>query len=93
METKLQTDPPKKCGKFLAEQMDGEIVLLDTARNIIIHTNETAALVWQLCNGLNTIDQIVQLLGDVYPDASDQIAKDVPEIIQELREQGALDGC
>lgn len=83
---------PKKCAGFLAEQMDGEIVLLHPARNIIIHTNETAALVWQMCDGINTIEQIVEILSGAYPDARAQIAKDVPDIIQKLRAQGALDG-
>jgi coenzyme PQQ biosynthesis protein PqqD len=92
MDLKLQNKPPKKCAGFLAEQMDGEIVLLHPARNIIIHTNETATLVWQMCDGINTIEQIVDVLSGAYPDARTQIAKDVPEIIQKLRAQGALDG-
>ena len=91
MRLKPQNSPPKKCTGFLAEQMDGEIVLLHPARNIIIHTNETAALVWQMCDGINTMDQIVEVLGSAYPDDRGQIAKDVPEIIQKLREQGVLD--
>lgn len=92
MELKLETKPPKKCAGFIAEQSDGEIVLLHPARNIIIHTNETAALVWQMCDGINTIPQIVEILSGAYPDARAQIAKDVPDIIQKLRAQGALDG-
>ena len=88
----MQIDPPQKSAGFLAEHLDGEVVLLHPARNIIIHANETAALVWQMCDGLNTVDQIVELLGSAYPDAYEQIAKDVPEIIHELRQQGALDG-
>jgi hypothetical protein len=85
------TDPPKKCAGFLREQMEGEIVLLHPLRNIIIHANETAALVWQLCDGVNTMEQIVEILSHAYPYASTEISKDVPDIIQKLREQGALD--
>ncbi len=91
MALKLQNDPPKKCIGFLAEQMDGEVVLLHPARNVIIHANETAALVWQMCDGINTIEQIIEILRSVYPDASVQITKDVPDIIQRLRAQGALE--
>ena len=46
------------------EEMDGELVLFHPAKNIIIHANETAALVWQMCDGLNTVDQIVSILSD-----------------------------
>lgn len=83
---------PKQCTGFLVEQMDGEIVLLHPFKNIIIHSNETAALIWQMCDGNNTVQDIVDILSGAYPDVKDQIAKDVPETIQKLRAQGALDG-
>jgi len=83
---------PKKCTGFLIEQMDGETVLLHPAKNIIIHANETAALIWQLCDGNNTEQDIVKILSSAYPDSRDQITRDVPETIQRLRAQGALDG-
>jgi hypothetical protein len=83
---------PKKCVGFLVERMDGETVLLHPARNIIIHANETAALIWQMCDGNNSIDDIVNILGGAYPDARAQIAKEVPDTIKKLRAQGALDG-
>ena len=83
---------PKPVAGFLIEKMDGELVLFHPERNIIIHTNETAALIWQLCNGLNSVDRIVDILSGAYPDPREQIALEVPEIIQELRTQGALDG-
>lgn len=83
---------PKQCAGFLIEKMDGEMVLFHPARNIIIHSNETAALIWQMCDGNNTVQDIVDILSGAYPDARAQIAKDVPETIQKLRAQGALDG-
>jgi len=83
---------PKQCSGFLIEKMDGELVLLHPARNIIIHANETAALVWQLCDGNNTVTDIVGILSGAYPDARAQIAIEVPETIQKLRAQGALEG-
>jgi coenzyme PQQ biosynthesis protein PqqD len=83
---------PKKCAGFLIEQMDGEVVLMHPGKNIIIHSNETAALIWQLCDGSKSVDDIVELLSSAYPDAREQIAKDVPETVQLLRKQGALDG-
>jgi coenzyme PQQ biosynthesis protein PqqD len=84
-------DTPKRSAGLLAEPMDGEIVLLHPAHNIIIHVNETAALVWQLCDGINTIQKIVEILSSAYPDARAQITKDVPNIVQKLRAQGALE--
>lgn len=82
---------PKQSQGFLVEKMEGELVLFHPARNIIIHTNETAALIWQMCDGNNTVDQIVEILSGAYPDARDQIAREVPDTIQKFKEQGALD--
>jgi uncharacterized protein YidB (DUF937 family) len=45
-----------------------------------------------MCDGNNTVEDIVNILSGAYPDARNQIAKDVPETIQKLRAQGALDG-
>ena len=83
---------PKKCTGFLIEELEGELVLFHPARNIIIHANQTAALVWQLCDGLNTTEQIVNILSDAYPETRSQIEKDVPATIQELRKKGVLEG-
>jgi coenzyme PQQ biosynthesis protein PqqD len=87
-----QTDQPKKCDGFLIEEMDGELVLLHPARNVIIYANATAALVWQMCDGNNTVGQIIEILSSAYPNARAEIAQDVPQTIQKLRAQGALDG-
>ena len=83
--------PPKQCDGFVMEQLDGELVLFHPSRSIIIHANETAALVWQMCDGNNSVADIVRILSGAYPDARAQIAKDVPETVQKLRAQGALD--
>jgi hypothetical protein len=83
---------PKQCKGFLIEQMDGEVVLLHPGRNLIIHSNETAALVWKLCDGAHTVDEIVGILAAAYPDARARIAAEVPVTIQKLRAKGALDG-
>ena len=92
MSLNFQTKPPKKCEGFLVEELDGEVVLLHPAKNIIIHSNETAALIWQMCDGINTVEDIVNILSGAYPESKNEIAKDVPETIQKLRTQGALDG-
>lgn len=81
---------PKKFEGFLIEQIDDETVLLHPVKNLIIHANETATLIWQLCDGHRTGEEIINILSSAYEEARTQIAVDVPEIIQQLRAQGAL---
>jgi hypothetical protein len=75
---------------FQIQNLDGEIVLLHPTRNTIIHINQTGALVWQLCNGVRSVHEIVLLLGDAYPEAQEQIKADVPQIIHQFAAHGAL---
>lgn len=75
---------------FQIETMDGEIVLLHPSRSIIIHGNQTGALIWQLCDGARTVEEIVELLGAAYPEARENIEEDVPAAIQTLIDRGAL---
>ncbi|MBI1795077.1 MAG: PqqD family protein [Chloroflexi bacterium] len=75
---------------FQIETLDGEIVLLHPARNLIIHSNQTGALIWHLCDGIRTVDEITELLSAAYPDARDEIQADVPAVIQTLISRGAL---
>ncbi len=83
---------PKQCEGFVIEQLDGEVVLLHPVRNILIHSNQTGALIWQLCDGTRTVEEISDILSAAYPEAGARIAQDVPDTIRKLRAQGALDG-
>lgn len=72
------------------ETLEGEIVLLHPARNIIIHSNQGGALIWSLCDGQRSVAEIVDILGAAYPESADDIAVDAPQTIQELLSHGAL---
>jgi hypothetical protein len=81
---------PTPVDGFQIEKLDGEIVLLHPLRNIIIHGNQTGAFVWQLCDGVRSMDEIVEILSAAYPEADDEIRADVPAVIQTLLSRGAL---
>lgn len=75
---------------FQIEDLDGEIVLLHPARNVIIYSNQTGALIWQLCDGHRSVDEIIGILSAAYPESKEEIAADVPQTIQSLVTSGAL---
>ena len=81
---------PKPVPGFQTQTLDGEVVLLNPASNVILHINQTGALIWQLCNGLRSVAEIVIILSEAYPESRGQIEADVPKIIYELAAQGAL---
>ena len=75
---------------FHMETLDGETILLHPARSLVIYSNPTAALIWQLCDGIRSVEDIVNLLCEAYPESQDEIRRDVPEAVQLLVERGAL---
>ena len=81
---------PKPVPGFQTQTLDGEVVLLHPTNNTILHINQTGALVWQLCNGIRSVTDIIILLSEAYPESRWQIEADVPKIIVELAAQGAL---
>ena len=81
---------PKPVPGFQAQIMDGEVVLLHPTLSTIIYLNQTGALIWQLCDGSRSVDEIISLLGAAYPAERRQITQDVPSIIDELLSQGVL---
>jgi hypothetical protein len=81
---------PTPVDGFQIETLEGEIVLLHPTRNLIIHGNQTGTLIWQLCDGTRTLDEIVEILSAAYPEARAEIQVNVPAIIQTLVSRGAL---
>ena len=84
----LQRKPLRKNG-FHVEQLDDAYLLYHPGGDQIVQMNPTAYVIWQLCDGQRTVDELVEVLQQAYPDAVNEIATDVPEMLQ----QWAKDGC
>jgi len=75
---------------FIIKQMDSEILLYRHSLKKTIYLNESAAVVWQLCDGERIVQHIVDILADAYPDKRAQVAADVSGAIDSLCREGAL---
>ena len=75
---------------YHVEELDGEILLFNMSSQKILHINQTGALVWKLCDGRRTAEDIAQLLQAAYPDAAAQISAEVPLILDSFAAEGAL---
>lgn len=72
------------------EDMDGELILYHQGTRKSIHLNESAAVVWKLCDSQRTVQQIIDVLAEAYPDAKSRIQSDVWYSINGLMREGAL---
>jgi hypothetical protein len=73
---------------FLLERIDGEISVYHPTLTTAIYLNETGALIWELCDGERSVGDIIDLLGDLYPESRHVIDTDVKKIVVQLVNQG-----
>ena len=84
-------DRPKRKENFKLEEVGGEILLYHPETTKILYCNETATLIWQLCDGSRTGDEITDTLREAFPEGGDAVAVDVKETLEKFLDHGALD--
>ena len=67
---------------YILEKIDQEILLYNPKDTRAVYLNETSVLIWQLIDGERSVEEIVQLITDEFPDS--------PGLSAEI--QTALDG-
>lgn len=75
---------------YRVEEMDGELLLYHPQSTATLYLNNTAALVWQLCDGARTVAEIVEILSESFPDSGGGMDRDVLDALTSFRDQGAL---
>ncbi len=76
--------------KFKAEKFDNEILLYDASSSKGVYLNETAYLVWQMCeNGLSA-GEMIEVLEEEYSQHKAVIREDIVSAIESLVKSGAL---
>jgi len=87
----MASNKPRRRPDYRLEPMDQELLLFHPERGTVLYCNETAALIWQLCDGQRTVEEIVALLVEAYPEAADSITGDVEATVREFTAHGALE--
>jgi hypothetical protein len=75
----------------VVEEVDGRLALLPRDGAAIVFLNESAALVWQLCDGRRTEAEVVELVeGLVTGVPAGSVGADVRTALTMLRDAGLL---
>jgi hypothetical protein len=64
--------PLARTDDVLTEEVDGEVLVYDTTREILCRLNSSAALVWRTCNGERTIEEITAIVTERLGDFADE---------------------
>jgi len=80
----------KQAFGFFVEEMEGENLLYRLGGHKAIHLNDTATVIWKLCDGSRTVEDIIRILAKEYPGSETTVAADVREAVELLISEGAL---
>lgn len=72
---------------YLLERIDNEITVYHPTLATSLYLNETGALIWELCDGVRPISEVIGILLDLYPENREQIGDDVKDLISRLLEK------
>ncbi len=75
----------------LLEKMDDDTLLYNPRNTTTLHLNASSALVWELCTGEYSVQEIIDTLQTSYPEQAEQISQDVQQAVQELHANGVLE--
>lgn len=75
---------------YIAEEFEGETLLYSAENEKAVYLNETAHLILALCQKNLSVEEIISLLQDQYPEHSMEIEKDVLESLETLVNQGII---
>lgn len=77
--------------KISSRQLGNEIMLYDSENDKVHILNETGIIIWNLLDGKNSLDNIKEKLSKQFPEVkSEEILKDVNEIIEKLTREGLI---
>ncbi len=81
---------PLRQQDFRLEKMDNELLLFNPKTTNILYLNETASLIWQLCDGQRSVPDMITMLIQTFPEAENSIKQDVEETITLFKTHGAV---
>ena len=75
---------------IIETEVQGDISLYDAKREQVVVLNATASDLWRLCDGEQTLEEIVDLLASAYQTEPTVIRPDVEKTVADLVEAGFL---
>jgi len=87
----MNDDIPRQSQDYRLEQLDDELLLYNPSQTVIMYCNPTASLIWQLCDGQRTIQDIITLLSEAYEQPPEAIRPDVENALQQFEQHQAIE--
>ncbi len=82
---------PTKCADVLDLDMEDGLVLFNRGSSLVHHLNPSAALVWQLCDGEGSVEQISSDIADEYELDRGVVQEQVGSLVGEFEALGLIE--
>ncbi len=83
---------PKRKSHLVFNKIEDQLIIIDFESEKQFHQlNETAAFIWNFCDGNHDFDQIENLLLEEFDAETEIIHNDLKNILKEFKENGLLD--
>lgn len=74
----------------LPEDMDGETLVYNPSLATTLHLDQPSTIVWGLCTGEHSVEEIIESVCELYPDQAKQVRNDIIDVVNELVGKGFL---
>lgn len=81
---------PKPSEDVVWKKNKEKTILFDARSGRLFELSETAACIWELCDGKNTEDDIVSILAKEFNKDEEDIRGDITEFMEEMYKRGFL---
>ena len=81
---------PRRSDGVLAQEAQGQTVLLRLDDGSYYALDDVGARVWELCDGQRSLEEIVAVMREEFAAPTEEIAADVQEFVEELRREQLL---
>jgi len=81
---------PRRKTDYRLETLDNEILLYHSGKTTVLYLNETASMIWTLCDGTRTLADITKLLADAFPEQAG-IGNEVESTVRTFVEHAAME--
>jgi len=76
--------------EFTLEELDNELLLYHPTKTTIVYMNQTASIIWRLCDGKRTVFEIIDLINSSYPEVGARTREDVEATLKTFSDHGAI---
>lgn len=73
------------------ERVDGTLVLINSTSGLTHHLNETAAAVWEACDGSTSVDDLVERMVSRFDVDAATARHDVAAVLRRFQEVGLIE--